>query len=131
MMPAQPVATFKMVQTQFVFELAVVKLYSPSRSSYPDEVPYSRRTRPQLGKPIFDRRCFIHTPFNQQPLGHPLNRILGLPPVGCPYFDLGIARSLGSLGALSPRYGVPCRSRQLLRHCKQILRSRKALQWGA
>jgi hypothetical protein len=129
MMPTRPMAAFKVIRAEFIFQFRVIDFKSPSSTTYLEGASHSRRARSQLGQPILQRLCFIREPINKQPLRYSLIRVLGLPPVGCPRFDLGVARALGSLGALPPSYVLPHGGWKMLRHREQILCGGKAPQW--
>ena len=68
-MPAQPMAALKVVQSQFVFQLAVVHLDSPTGVSQPHQATQTGPARPQLAQPVLGGRGFPFRPFDQQPFG--------------------------------------------------------------
>src|ERR1700733_14552338 len=65
--PAQPRATFVVVQAELSFELAVVELDLPAQARQPREAP-GRGGGGQVRDPVVSRLRFAFGPFGDQPL---------------------------------------------------------------
>ena len=66
MMPAAPGASFKVIQSQFGFQLLIVLLHPPAHLGPIDQPPEVSLLR-QIGKPILRGSCFCWRPLHKQP----------------------------------------------------------------
>ena len=66
MVPAAPGASFKVIQSQFGFQLLIVLLHPPTHLG-PIDQPTEVGLLRQIGKPIFRGSCFCWRPLHKQP----------------------------------------------------------------
>src|SRR5579863_8265560 len=102
-------ATFVMVQSQFVFQLPIVEFHAPTRLGGAHQAPQSDQLWAELREPEFNGSTRLRGPLHQQPFLHP-RRMLAFPPMRRPNRKLGETRALGTTASLTPGYGVPSRS---------------------
>src|SRR5262249_6622228 len=110
--PTQPMATFKMIQAEFLFQFAIVQLDPPAGMSHANQAPQSPEGRTQLPQPILNRLLLCGRPFDQQPLRDALDALTGTPAVCGPNGQPGKARALQTSTALPPAHVPPSRRRQ-------------------
>src|SRR5215469_11578756 len=85
MMPAQPLAAFVVVQTEFFFQFAIVLFDAPAGLGGADETAQSQWLSTKLGQPVLGRLLLACRPLHQQPLPDPRRAGLLLPAVGGPH----------------------------------------------
>src|SRR5215471_19670925 len=120
-MPPQPVAAFKVVQSQFVFQLAVVHLDAPARVSDFHQTTPAGPTQTQLCQPVLGRPRFPFRPFDQQPLGDALGMFLGPPAMGRPDLQARETRPLRTASGGAPSHLLPRRGWQLPGDSAEVL----------
>ncbi len=130
MMPAQPLAAFVMVQTQFSFQFAIVLFNPPAGFGDADETTQPERLGAELSQSVLGGLLLAFGPFHQQPLHDPWRMGVFTPPVRCPYLQHGKAKTLGFPAALAPSHVTPSPGRQRQSHLIQTLRPRQRPRRG-
>ena len=113
MMKATPTASFKMAETQFLFQFLIIALDDPALFAQGDQIAQPAVFR-QIGHPVLSGFGFLTGPLDQQPFL--FSRLAELVIAMC-----GANAHGGKTGAqemaraFSPGHGLPCLCRQVQR----------------
>src|SRR3990172_3623484 len=128
MMPAQPMAAFKIVQPKLFFKLPVVELDAPTGVCQAHQPAHSRGGAFQMRQPVLSRLFAIGGPLDQQPFSDSFRMLLFAPAMCRPDFQQRETRALAPFGSFAPDHFAPGCGRKLLRYRTESLWSWKRRQ---